>query len=91
MPDPRPGPDPRAARLPQTYHELLDLLPDEAGMAASRSCTRRVIAARNALAAAEQELAEAVRAAYDRGDSWLTIGTVWGISRQAAQQRFGRR
>lgn len=48
----------------------------------------RLIAARNALAAAEQELRDAVRDAYDGGDSWLTIGTVLGISRQAAQRRF---
>ena len=81
-----PAPD-----LPQTYHELLDRLPDEAGMGIRRTPTRRVIAARNARVAAEEELREAVWAAYESGDSWLTIGTILGISRQAAQQRFGRR
>ena len=77
--------------LPDTYHELLDLLPDEAGMGISRAPTRRVIEARNACRTAESELREAVWSAYESGDSWLTIGTILGISRQAAHQRFGRR
>jgi hypothetical protein len=77
--------------LPNTYHELLDLLPDVAGMGVKRAPTRRVIEARNAVTAAEEELREAVWSAYDSGDSWLTIGTILEISRQAAHQRFGRR
>jgi hypothetical protein len=80
----------RGGKLPQTYYELLDMLPDEAGTAIKRDRTRRVIAARNALEAAQRELSEAVQDAYDGGDSWLTIGTILGISRQAAHQRFGR-
>ena len=78
-------------RLPTTYHQLLDLLPDEAGMGVRRAPTRRVIEAREALTAATDELREAVWAAYESGDSWLTIGTILGISRQAAHQRFGCR
>jgi hypothetical protein len=50
----------------------------------------RLIVARDALTAAEHEVREAVRGAYDDDDSWLTIGTILGISRQAAQQRFRR-
>lgn len=50
---------------------------------------RRIIAARENLAAAEQELREAVRAARDAGDSWRMIGAALDTSRQAAQQRFG--
>ena len=49
---------------------------------------RRVIQARNKLAAAEQELRAAVRAAREAGDSWTVIGTALDTSRQAAQQRF---
>ena len=85
MPDAAPG-----RRLPTTHRELLDLLPDWGSIARDRRKTMRLIAARDALAAAEHELGEAVRAAYDAGDSWLTIGTILGISRQAAQQRFRR-
>lgn len=38
---------------------------------------------------AEVELASAVVAARLAGASWQTIGNCFGISRQAAQQRFG--
>lgn len=76
--------------LPHTHRELLELLPDWGGIARDRRKTMRVIAARDALVAAEQELRDAVSDAYDGGDSWLTIGTILGISRQAAQQRFRR-
>ncbi len=80
MPDP---PD-----LPQTYEELRDLVPEWSWMARDRTKTRRMIAARNAVAAAEAELVAAVHEAYDGGDSWRTIGMALGISRQAAQRRF---
>lgn len=52
---------------------------------------RRIIAARANLAAAEEELRAAVEAARAAGDSWIVIGAALDISRQAAQQRFGRR
>jgi hypothetical protein len=77
-------------RLPSTHRELLALLPDWGAIARDRGTTRRLIAARDAVVAAEEELRAAVRASYDAGSSWLTIGTVLGISRQAAQQRFRR-
>ena len=51
---------------------------------------RRIIAARQQVACAEQELHEAVRAARAAGDSWTVIGAALDISRQAAQQRFGQ-
>jgi hypothetical protein len=76
--------------LPNTHRELLDALPDWAGTARDRSKTMRLIAARDSLAAAAEELRVAVRDAYDAGDSWLTIGTILGISRQAAQRKFRR-
>lgn len=50
---------------------------------------RRIVAARENLAAAEQELREAVRASREAGDSWAVIGAAVGTSRQAAFQRFG--
>lgn len=50
---------------------------------------RRIIKAREARTAAEQELHDAVRAARDAGDSWTIIGAALDTSRQAAQQRFG--
>jgi hypothetical protein len=51
---------------------------------------RRIVRARAELAAAEEELREAVRAARDAGDSWTVIGAALETTRQAAQQRFGR-
>lgn len=50
---------------------------------------RRILTARANLAAAEQELRDAVHAARDAGDSWTTIGAALDTTRQAAQQRFG--
>ncbi len=81
----------RMPDVPQTYDELLDLLPASGLTAVDRRRTRRLLAARDALAVAEAELVEAVREAYDGGDSWRTIGTALGMTRQAAQRRFGRR
>ena len=50
---------------------------------------RRIIAARQNLAAAERELRDAVMAAREAGDSWTVIGAALDTTRQAAQQRFG--
>jgi hypothetical protein len=51
---------------------------------------RKIIAARNKVAEAEQELRDAVHAARDAGDSWTVIGAVLDTTRQAAFQRFGK-
>ena len=50
---------------------------------------RRIIAARQELAIAEEGLRDAVRAAREAGDSWTVIGAALDTTRQAAQQRFG--
>ncbi len=51
---------------------------------------REIIAARHAVEEAEQRLRDAVTAARAAGDSWTIIGAALEVSRQAAQQRFGR-
>lgn len=51
---------------------------------------RRILAARKAMAEAEQELRDAVHEARRAGDSWAVIGAALDTSRQAAYQRFGR-
>ena len=51
---------------------------------------RRIIAAREGLANAEQELRDAVAAARAAGDSWAVIGAALDTTRQAAYQRFGK-
>lgn len=50
---------------------------------------RRIAAAMENVADAEQRLRDAVNAARAAGDSWAVIGAVLGVSRQAAYQRFG--
>ena len=52
---------------------------------------RRIIAARDAINAAEMALVEAVRDARAAGDSWTVIGAALDTSRQAAFQRFNHR
>lgn len=52
---------------------------------------RRIVAARQELDKSEVELREAVAAARRAGDSWATIGAALDITKQAAQQRFGKR
>ena len=51
---------------------------------------RRVSAASKRLGLADAELRSAVTAARTVGRSWAEIGVVLGVSKQAAQQRFGR-
>lgn len=51
---------------------------------------RRIIAAQDGVARADRELHDAVRAAREAGDSWLSIGMALGVTKQAAQKRFGR-
>lgn len=51
---------------------------------------RRILAARDAVAEADAELREAVRAARKANFSWAVIGAALDVSRQAAQQRFGQ-
>ncbi len=51
---------------------------------------RRIIAAREGVVRADRELHDAVREARDAGDTWLSIGMALGVTKQAAQKRFGR-
>jgi hypothetical protein len=51
---------------------------------------RRIGSANENLREASTELRSAVKAARELGRSWAEIGVVLGISKQAAQQRFGR-
>jgi hypothetical protein len=50
----------------------------------------RLIAAARAAAHADSELTLAAHAARQTGASWTQIGDAVGLSRQAAQQRWGR-
>lgn len=64
------------------------------GRSLVRGCDRRALAAVETavgrLRAAEEELAHSVAAARHLGHSWGELGPALGVTRQAAQQRFGR-
>jgi malonyl CoA-acyl carrier protein transacylase len=55
---------------------------DSSALAAVQTAVGRV-------RATEEELADSVAAARRLGHSWGELGTALGVSRQAAQQRFG--
>lgn len=67
----------------------LDQLDPVANLARDAAHFRRILAARQGIVAAEQELRDAVKAARDAGDSWTVIASALDTTRQAAQQRFG--
>lgn len=50
---------------------------------------RAIEEAARAFDAADAHLHEAVRAARAANYSWASIGAILGVSKQAAQQRFG--
>lgn len=52
---------------------------------------RAIIAAAEQVEAAQEQLADVVAEARRGGTSWTVIGAGLGVSKQAAQQRFGRR
>jgi hypothetical protein len=68
----------------------LDALDPSTHPARSAEHFRRIIAARESLVAAEDELHAAVAAARAAGDSWAVIGAALDTTRQAAYQRFGQ-
>lgn len=70
--------------------EWLDNLEPDRSDARDASHMRRIIAAADAVEAATDELADAVNAARNAGDTWAMIGVALGITRQAAFQRFGQ-
>ncbi|MGO8940758.1 MAG: hypothetical protein ACLP3C_32365 [Mycobacterium sp.] len=52
---------------------------------------RRIVAARQAAEAAQDELRAAVRAARGAGDTWAMIGEALGIGPESARHQFGAR
>lgn len=68
----------------------LDALDPATTSARDATHFRVIIAAAEAVDAAESALRAAVRAAREAGDSWTVIGAALGVSKQAAQQRFAK-
>jgi len=69
--------------------ETLDMLSPATTTARDATAFRRIIAARQGVEDANNELHEAVSAARRAGDSWTIIGVALDTTRQAAFQRFG--
>jgi hypothetical protein len=69
--------------------DIKDLLRIEAALDLVGDDLYKVEEIRRQLAGAEAEQRASVLAARDVGCSWDSIGQVFGITRQAAQQRFG--
>jgi hypothetical protein len=67
---------------------LLDALDPVATPAQDPKTLRRIGLAQRDIAAADDELREAVRAAREAGHTWADIGMTLGVTRQAAQTRF---
>ena len=86
-------------RLPRTTQQIIDQADelaarfeqndptDEVKDAAALRAVREAFLRR---AAAERELADAVRAARAEGHSWAAIGAMVGTTGEAARQRYGR-
>lgn len=55
---------------------------------AAHTTLDQIAAARQAREAAEELESSAIRAARDSGVTWATIGALYGLSKQGAQQRF---
>lgn len=69
--------------------QMLDDLDPAAVTAHDAVHFRRILAARDGVTRADRELHDAVRSAREAGDSWLSIGMALGVTKQAAQKRFG--
>jgi hypothetical protein len=81
-----------SAKEEPTAYEIdvwLDSEPPNPADARDATHFRRIIGARQAADAAQDELRAAVQAAREAGDSWVMIGAALGTSRQAARQQFG--
>lgn len=69
--------------------EFLDRLDPETSPADDPVELRRIGLAVRGIEASQDELREAVAAARASGRSWSHIGMVLGVTKQAAQERFG--
>jgi hypothetical protein len=86
---PLTGEQERAAAKAADRFETLD--PDtvmETGEWKDAGPLRAIVAAQEDVTHAKEHLAAAVAAAHEAGFSWAMIGTMLGVSRQAARQRF---
>ena len=75
----------------EEFNARLDSIDVDPTAARDAKRFRRIVAARKAAEAAQDELRAAVRAAQGAGDTWAMIGEALGISAESAQLQFGSR
>ena len=80
----------KAVEQNSDLEDWLDSIEPDPADARDATHIRRILAANEALIAAEAELRAAVAAARAAGDTWDVIGVALGVSRQGAYQRFGK-
>lgn len=81
-------PEPAAAEQGEPVERWLDGLDPDRIDFRDASGVRAIIAATEALAAAQDSLRQAVAQARAGGDSWTVIAAALGTSKQAAHERF---
>lgn len=86
-----PRTKPAAAEDAEATEKWLDSLDPTQLDFRDASHVRAIIAANEALAAAEESLRKAVAEARAAGESWTVIGAALGTSKQAAHERFRAR
>lgn len=84
----QPHPTPTTADEADATEQWLDQLDPAHLDFRDAAHVRAIIAAAQALTAAEENLRQAVADARAAGDSWTLIGAALGTSKQAAHERF---
>jgi hypothetical protein len=69
----------------------MDKIAHHVTMAGAGEPERRLMHLAEVAALAEQAIVQVVEDMRAAGDSWARVGDALGVSRQAAQQRYGRR
>jgi hypothetical protein len=75
----------------EEFNARLDSIDVDPTAARDAKRFRRIVAARKAAEAAQDDLRAAVRAARGAGDTWAMIGEALGIGAESARQQFGAR
>jgi len=75
----------------EEFNTPLDSIDVDPAAARDAKRFRRIVTARKAVEAAQDELRAAVRTARGAGDTWAMIGEALGIGARSARQQFGSR
>jgi hypothetical protein len=79
----------RSSRL-EAFEQWADTVPADRLVTVDTSALRAVMTLAEQRAVVEAQLVSAVGEARARGHSWSQIGVMLGVSKQAAQRKYGR-